>query len=222
MKKIILVLLLSLPTALMAQGIGIRLDGGFSWAHGGGLDIARPGIRSAVQPQGGAGVFYTISPRFRAGLDYSFTRMVREEVDGTLTQLPDGSSEGELFRDLKSHFHGASLSAEYNLLGDGPLSLYVGTGAGCLFAVGNTYTIAVSNTVKPDNTGNTIHLTGHNVGHKYAVPFIPATLSLEFTFLPQVSVSFNGGYRLILAGKQDYSPKGQAYAQVGLRFNLTK
>ena len=208
MKKIILVLLLSLPTALMAQGIGIRLDGGFSWAHGGGLDIARPGIRSAVQPQGGAGVFYTISPRFRAGLDYSFTRMVREEVDGTLTQLPDGSSEGELFRDLKSHFHGASLS--------------VGTGAGCLFAVGNTYTIAVSNTVKPDNTGNTIHLTGHNVGHKYAVPFIPATLSLEFAFLPQVSVSFNGGYRLILAGKQDYSPKGQAYAQVGLRFNLTK
>ena len=219
MRKIILVLLLSLPTALLAQNIGIRLDGGFSWAHGGGLDIARPGMRSAVQPQGGAGVFYSFSPRFRAGLDYSYTRMVREEVDGTLTQM-DGGSQGELFRDLKTHFHGASLSAEFNLLGAGPLSLYVGTGAGCLFAAGNTYTIAVSNTVKPDGTGNTIRLTGHNVGHMYAVPFIPATLSLEYTFLPQVAVSFSGGYRLILAGKQDYSPKGQAYAQVGLRFNL--
>ena len=107
-------------------------------------------------------------------------------------------------------------------VGKKPYSLYVGTGVACLFASGNNYTIGVSNTIKPDKTGNTLHVTGHNVGHKYAVPCIPATLTLEYEFLPQVAVRLSGGYRFVLAGGQALSPKGQFYATVGICFQLWK
>ena len=76
--------------------------------------------------------------------------------------------------------------------------------------------------LKADGTGNTISITGHNEGHRYVAPCIPATLSLEYAFLPQVALSFGGGYRFIMARGNGYAPKGQAYATLGLRFNLSK
>ena len=45
-------------------------------------------------------------------------------------------------------------------------------------------------------------------------------MSLEYAFLPQVALSVGGGYRF-LPMKQDLAPKSQAYAKVGLVFNLT-
>lgn len=222
MRKIILVLLLSLPCVVWAQGVGVRLDGGVSYSLGGGLAGGSVNKRTAVQPQGGVGVYFSINPSFRAGLDYSYSRMVRSQVDGVLDQLPDGSVQGDVYSDLKTHFHGAAVSAEFNPLSVGPLSLYLGTGLGCLFGVGNTYTLGVSNMVKPDGTGNTIRVTGHNEGHRYVSPFIPLTLSLEYSFLPQVAVSLNGGYRIVFTLGNALSPKGQAYVQLGLRFNLSK
>ena len=225
MKKIILVLLLSLPTALWAQGtLGLRLDGGVSWMKGGGIEGASAKTITAIQPQVGVGLYYNFNPAFRLGLDFSYTRMLREQTNASLQPLPDGGVQGDVYRDLKTHFHGAGLTGEVNLLGLGgvkkPLSLYVGTGVTGLFAVGNIYTIGVSNTIKPDGTGNTVHVTGHNEGHRYIVPSIPATLSLEYAFLPQVALRISGGYRFILAGRQELSPKGQAYATVGLCFQL--
>ena len=220
-----LLLFLILPTALSAQGLrtgslGIRLDGGLQWSVGSGLADAVAKGPTAIQPMGGAGVYYNIIPRLRAGLDYNYTRMVREQTNGTLSPISGGGVAGEVYKDLKTHFHGIGVTGEYNLLPAGPLSLYAGTGAGCLIAVGNTYSIAVSNEVKPGGTGNSIRISAHNEGHHYAVPYIPLTLSLEFAFMPRVALSLGGGYRFILAGRQEYAPKGQAYATLGLRFNL--
>jgi len=152
--------------------------------------------------------------------------MLREQTNASLLPQPDGGVKGDVYSDFKTNFHGAGLTGELNLLGlDGrknPLSLYVGTGVTCLFAAGNSYTIGVSNTIKPDKTGNTVHVTGHNEGHRYVVPCIPAALSLEYVILPQVALRISGGYRFVLAGKQELSPKGQAFATVGLCFQLMK
>ena len=225
MKKIILLLLLSIPTAIWAQGtLGLRLDGGVSWMQGGGIEGSSDKTMTAIQPQGGAGLFFNLSPAFRLGLDYGYTRMLREKTNSSLLPQPDGGVKGDVYCDFKTNFHSAGLTAELNLLGLGgrkkPLSLYAGTGVAGLFAKGNSYTIGVSNTIKPDKTGNTVHVTGHNEGHRYVVPCIPATLSLEYNFLPQVALRIGGGYRFILAGKQELSPRGQAYATVGLCFQL--
>ena len=220
-------LLLLLPASLQAQDaregtLGIRLDGGLSWSLGGDFANSGKNALTTIQPQGVVGLYYNFSPRFRMGLDYGYTRMIREQTNGTLKTLSDGSVEGEVYRDLKTHFHAAELTGEFNVLGAGPVSLYLGAGAGCQFALGNTYTIGVKNEVKPGGLGNSIHVTGHNEGHKYVAPYIPVTLSLEFAFLPQVAVSVGGGYRLILAGKNEYSAKSQPFAALGLRFNLSK
>ena len=179
---------------------------------------------TVVQPQGGAGLFFNFSPSFRVGLDYSYTRMLREQFDNTLTQLRGGGVAGEVFRDLKLSFHGVTALAEFNVLGaaGGPLSLYVGAGAGCLFAAGYAYTIEVRDEVRADGMGNKISISGHNEAQRYVTPCIPATLSLEYAFLPQVAVSFGGGYRFLLARGNEFAPKGQAYATLGLRFNLSK
>ena len=227
MKKILLLFLLSLPTAIWAQGtLGLRLDGGVSLMGGGGPEGARGNATTITQPQIGAGLFYNFSPIFRLGLDYSYTRMLREQTNASLESQPDGSVQGNVYYDFKTNFHGIALTGEMELLtlleGKKPYSLYVGTGVACLFASGNNYTIGVSNTIKPDKTGNTLHVTGHNVGHKYAVPCIPATLTREYEFLPQVAVRLSGGYRFVLAGGQALSPKGQFYATVGICFQLWK
>ena len=194
--------------------------------QGGGFEGASAKATTALQPQVCVGLFFNFNPAFRLGLDFSYTRMLREQTNASLQPLPDGGVKGDVYRDFKTHFHGAGLTGELNLLGLGggkkPLSLYVGTGVTCLFALGNLYTIGVSNTIKPDGTGNTVHVTGHNEEHRYVVPCIPATLSLEYAFLPQVALRISGGYRFFLAGKQELSPKGQAYATLGLCLQLTK
>lgn len=225
MKKIVLALLLFLPAALWAQGtLGLRLDGGVSWMRGGGIEGSSDKTMTAIQPQGGAGLFFNFSPAFRLGLDYGYTRMLREKTNSSLQTQPDGGASGDVYCDFKTNFHSVGLSGELNLLGLGgrkkPVSLYAGTGVACLFAEGNSYTISVSNTIKPDKTGNTVHVTGHNEGHRYVVPCIPVTLSLECVILPQVALRIGGGYRFVLAGQQALSPKGGAYATAGLCFQL--
>ena len=225
MRKIILVLLLSLPSSLWAQGtLGLRFEGGLSWMWGGGLEGAGPKTETAIQPQVCAGLFYSCNPAFRLGVEYSYTRMLREQTQANLLSLPDGGVKGDVYRDLKTNFHTLGVTVEANLLGHRsrktPLSLYAGTGIGCLFAFGNTYTLGVSNSFKPDGSGNTVHVTGQNERHNYFVPCIPATLSLEYLLFPQVALRISSGYRFVLAGDQDLSPKGQVVATVGLCFQL--
>lgn len=222
MITLLLMLSVALPTTLSAQKLGIRLDGGVQYGVGGGLQGATTNSPAFIQPLVGAGVYYHVIPKLRAGLDYSYTRMVREMLSSSMQTLPDGSTQGEPYRDLRMHFHGVGVTGEYNLLPAGPLALYAGAGAGCLITAENVYTIAISNTVKPGGTGNTIRVTGHNEPQHYVCPYFPVTLSLEFGFLPQVSLSLSAGYRFVVAGKHEFAPKGQAIAQFGLRFNLVK
>ena len=191
MRKIILVLLLSLPSSLWAQGtLGLRFEGGLSWMWGGGLEGAGPKTETAIQPQVCAGLFYSCNPAFRLGVEYSYTRMLREQTQPNLLSLPDGGVKGDVYRDLKTNFHTLGVTVEANLLGHRssktPLSLYAGTGIGCLFAFGNTYTLGV----------------------------------MEYLLFPQVALRISSGYRFVLAGDQELAPKGQVVATVGLCFQL--
>ena len=239
---LLMAFLLLLPASggLHAQGpyrdartgtVGLRLDGGASWSFGSSFENVGANQINLIQPYGGAGLFVNIRPWVRLGADYSFTQMVREQLYSTLQPVSSGgvvagSTEGAAYRDFKTRFHGASLTGEFNLLeigggkGPGRLSLWLGTGLGYLFARGSSWTLSVSDVIRSDNWTQTVHFGGHNEPHRYNALFIPATLSLEYAFLPQVALTLGGGYRF-LPGKTDLAPKSQAYAKVGLVFNLT-
>ena len=224
---ILILLLLTLPLGgrASAQGlINVRISGGISLNFGGGFDGEGANGMTAIQPETGLGVTLGVAPRFRAGMGYDYTRMVREQVNGTLQPISGnvlpGSVEGTVYRDFKTHFHAVALTAEYNLLPTGGfLSLYVGTGAGCLFATGNTWSLSIRNEMRSDDWTNTVTVDGHNETHHYAAPFIPASLSLECRILPGTSLCLGGVYRLILS-KNELAPKGQAGATLGLRLNF--
>lgn len=246
MKKktsLLLVLLLLLTTAggLRAQDpyrdartgtVGLRLGGGASWSFGSSFENVGANQANLIQPYAEAGLFVNIRPWVRIGADYSYTRMIREQLYTSLQPLSGagiiaGSTEGAAYRDFKTRFHGASLTGEFDLVellgrgkGPGRLSLWLGTGVGCLLAQGNTWTLSVSDVMRSDNWTQTVHFGGNNDPHRYNSLFIPATLSLEYAFLPQVALSLGGGYRF-LPGKTDLAPRHQAYAKVGLVFNLT-
>ena len=240
MSMLPLLLLLSTAGSLHAQGpwrdartgtAGVRLDGGTSWSFGTPVANTVAKQPNLVQPFAGAGVIYNALPWLRVGADYSYTQLVREQIFTSVPALSGSgtspaSSGGDVYRDFKTRFHGASLTGEFNLLaafgskGSGRFALWAGTGVGCLFAQGNTWTLSVSNEIRNDTWTQTIHFGGHNEPHRYNALFIPATLSLEYFFLPQVALSLGGGYRFLPA-KSDVAPGSQAYAKAGLVFNLT-
>ncbi len=234
MKKetlLLLVFLLLLPTAggLRAQDpyrdastgtVGLRLDGGASWAFGSSFENIGANQVNLLQPYAGACLLINIKPWVRIGADYSYTRMIREQLFTSLQP-----ETGNVYRDFKTRFHGASLTGEFDLVellgrgkGPGRVGLWLGTGLGFLFSQGNTWNVSVSNEISADK--QTIRIRGHNEPLSYNAPFIPVTLSLEYAFLPQVALSIGGGYRF-LPGKTDLAPRHQAYAKAGLVFNLT-
>lgn len=204
--------------------ISVRLSGGVSWSLGGGLANAKAYGAEAIQPLAGAGVTIKVAPRIRVGAGYDYSRMVRQQLNGQLDPISDntspGSVEGTVYRDFKTLFHAAGITAECNLLpAGGPVSLYVGTGAGCLFATGNTWSLSVRNEIRSDNGTNTVSIGGHNEPHRYLAPFIPASLSLECRILPRTALCLGGIYRYILS-KEPLAPKGQAGATLGLRLDF--
>lgn len=227
----LVLLLLPLGGHVSAQapvGMGIVLQGGPSWSLGSSFENIPAGRVNVVQPEGNAGIYVTFLQRFRAGLDFSYTRMVREQVNGTLqpmgadgTYLP-GSVEGTVYRDFKTHFYAAGVKAEYNLLPSaGPFALYAGTGAGCLIGAGTTWSMSVRNEMRAGEGKNIVSVKGHNELHRYVAAYIPASLSAEFTFLPQVSLCVGGTYRLVLS-KEEIAPKHQVCATLGLRIQLIR
>ena len=228
---LLLVLLLLLPASggLHAQDpyrdartgtVGLRLDGGASWAFGSSFENVGANQINLLQPYAGAGLLVNIKPWVRIGADYSYTRMIREQLFTSIQP-----ETGNVYRDFKTRFHGASLTGEFDLVellgrgkGSGRFGLWLGTGLGVLFSQGNTWNVSVSDEIVANK--QTIRVSGHNDPHDYNAPFIPVTLSLEYAFLPQVALSIGGGYRF-LPGKQDLAPRHQAYAKAGLVFNLT-
>lgn len=209
--------------------LGSRLGGGVSWSFGSSFQNVGANEINLIQPIVEVGLIYNILPVVRIGVGYSFTQMVREQLfsslqpDNSTGTLP-GSVNGAAYRDFKSHFHGASLTGEFNLIGlfvdeAGRLSLYAGTGVGCLFAAGNTWTLSVTNEMRSDTWTNTVSFSGHNAPHSYKTLFIPASLTLEYSFLPQVALSLGGGYNYI-PKNTDIAPRSQAFAKAGLVFNF--
>lgn len=226
--SLLLAVLLLIPVAggLRAQDlyrdartstVGLRLYGGTSWSFGSQFENVRANQINLTQPYAGAGLLVNIRPWVRIGADYSYTRMIREQLFTALQ--PDGA----FYRDFKTHFHAASLTGEFNLMeiagkGPGRFGLWVGTGLGYLFAQGNTWTMSAADA--SSGTIQAIHFGGHNDPHRYNSLYIPATLSLEYAFLPEVSLSVGGGFRYLFSNAE-VAPKTQAYATVGLVFNLT-
>lgn len=209
--------------------LGARLGGGVSWSFGSSFENVGANEINLIQPIVEVGMIYNILPWVRIGIDYSFTQMVREQLfsslqpDNSAGTLP-GSVRGAAYRDFMSRFHGASLTGEFNLIGlsgngSGRLSLYAGTGVGCLYATGNTWTLSVANEMRSDTWTNTVSFSGHNDSHSYKTLFIPVSLTLEYSFLPQVALSLGGGYDYI-PKKTDIAPSSQVYAKAGLVFNF--
>ena len=221
---LLLALLLLTGSGASAQGlVNVRVWAGPSWNVGGGFASVGSNKESAVQPEAGIGVSVNVLPQLRAGLAYSYTRMLREQIDGTLAPISGdvqpGSVAGTVYRDLKTHFHAAGVTAEYNVLPAGLLALYVGTGAGCLFASGNVWALSLRNEVSADGWTNRVTVDGHNTSHSYLAPYIPASLSLECRVLPRTYVCLGGQYRFVLS-KNPLSPKGQAGVTLGLRLTF--
>ena len=217
---LLLALFLLTGSGASAQSlINVRLWGGPSLNVGGGFASVGSNNESAVQPLAGVGVSVTVLPQLRAGMSYSYTQMVREQINGTLAPIA-GSVEGTVYSDLKTHFYALDLTAEYNVLPiGGPLALYAGTGAGCLFASGNTWSLGVRNEVSEEGWTNRVTVGGHNTRHCYQAPYIPASLSLEYRVLPSTYVCLGGLYRVILS-KNALAPKGQAGVTLGLRLTF--
>lgn len=209
--------------------LGARLGGGVSWSFGSSFENVGANEINLIQPIGEAGLVYNILPWIRLAADYSYTQMVREQMYSSLqpssgSGLIPGSAQGDVYVDFKTRFHGLSIMGEFNLIelsgvGASRLSLYAGTGLGCLFASGNTWTLSVSNEMRGDTWTNTVSFSGHNDPHSYKALFIPVSLTLEYSFLPQVSLSLGGGYDYI-PKKMDIAPSSQVYAKAGLVFNF--
>ena len=222
---LLLALLLLTGSGASAQGlINVRIWGGPSWNVGGGFASVGSNKEGAMQPEAGVGVSVNILPQLRVGLAYDYTRMVREQIDGTLTPMvgnvQPGSVEGTVYRDLKTSFHALDVTAEFNVLPKAsPLALYVGTGVGCLFASGTTWSLGVRDEVSADGWRNRVTVDGHNTPHCYQAPFVPASLSLEFRVLPSTYVCLGGMYRFVLS-KNTLAPKGQAGATLGMRLTF--
>ena len=196
---------------------GLRLGAGAAWSFGSSFENVGSGNWNLAQPFGTAGLVYNFHPWIRMGLDYSYTQFARTQY----LSNPDPA----VYRNLKTRFHAASLTAELNFLGlgkpagKGRWGLYLGAGAGYLWGLQNQYALTVSNEMDADALKQTVHFGGHNEPLTYGALFIPVTLSLEYAVLPQVSVSLGGGFRFLPVQKE-FAPRYQAYAQAGLVFNI--
>ena len=222
---LLLALFLLTGSGASAQGlVNVRLWGGPSWNVRSGFANVGSNRENVVQPEAGIGVSVNVLLQLRAGLAYSYTRMIREQIDGTFAPISGnvqpGSVEGTVYRDLKTHFHAAGVTAEYNVLpASGLLALYLGTGAGCLFASGNTWSLTLRNEVTAEGWTNRVTVDGHNTAHRYLAPYIPGSLSLECRVLPRTYLCLGGQDRFVLS-KNPFAPKGQAGVTLGLRLTF--
>jgi len=226
------ILLVGAETGLPAQSRnrGVRtesfsvfVDGGPSWSFQSAFDRLEGARSNLTQPSLGLGVMWYYNSRTRIGLQYNYSRMIREQA-GSLTQLPGGGVEGDVYKDLKAYLNTLSLTVGYNLLGnrvlDGKLSAYAGAGLGFLVGAGSFYSLSIKNEMLADGAGNIVKIGGHNEQVLEVAPAIPLSLSVEYAFIPQWAVSFSAGYRFVLAGRDAFVPKGQAFVAVGLAFHF--
>ena len=202
----------------------VRLTGGAAWNSGSSFKNVGANEANVLQPVLGASVAMEVMPRMRVALGYDYSQMVREQLNGTLEPIDGsvlpGSVEGTVYKDFKMRFHAIGATAEYDVLpAGGLLSLYVGTGFGCLFAAGNTWALSVRNEMRSDNWTSTVTVNGKNQMHNFAAPFIPASVSLECKILPKTALCVGATSRFILS-KNTLAPNTQLFATLGLRLDF--
>lgn len=213
------------------HSVAVRLGGGGSLAFGSTFSQSASSF-SNFQPFAGAGAMWHFQPGIRAGFDYDCSGMVVQNYFPSLQPFPEGdplagSDGGVVYRDIRSTLHGFSATGEYNVLDQGQdngperLSLWVGIGAGLLYAHGNLWTLSVADNVNARTQTHEVRLTGHNDPHDYVNFFIPVTVSAEYSIIPQLALSAGLGFRFI-PGTTVVSPRGQVYARAGLVFILPK
>lgn len=228
----------------------VYVQGGVSWATGLKFRSISPAAGASVVPEVGGGVNYNLRPWVRFGLNYEFSKYKREQqldnfetVAPTLNLGSQGFSElvssngGTAYRNMWNMYHNLDLTAEFNvmeLLKDRKctwFNLYVGTGAGLMFAKGNTYELAMGHEKWTDSSNNK---DGHqmsdnwathswvkaaNTRHDFHSVYVPVILSAEFDVMPQLTLGVKGQYKAVFSS-DNMAPDGLEAAALTVRYNF--
>lgn len=233
--------------ALRTNTWSIYLQGGASWATGLKFKSVNPAAGTSVAPEVGLGVNYNLRPWIRLGLNYEFSKYRREQrLDNfeAVKPLFDGSSSGmtentvnnggTAYRKLWNMYHNIDLTADFNIMQLWPnrqctrFNLYAGTGAGMMFAKGNTYAISMGyeQWEDPNNAaGNSDNWTSHtwlkaeNSRHSYNSFYVPLALSAEYDVMPQLTLGVKGQYKALFTS-DDFAPSGLEAAAIVVRYNF--
>ncbi|MCQ2138386.1 MAG: OmpA family protein [Bacteroidales bacterium] len=201
------------------------VKGGVSFATGGEFENINAGLNTYVAPMAGLGIDYNIRPWVRIGVGYEASLFNREQRFAAI------AADGTTYRNLGVLYHGIDLTADFNIMeiwkdrACKAFNIYLGTGAGLMFAYGNTYDIkmgfkeTVDKTLYTDNYKIETWVTAHNNPLSYNAPYIPANLSFEYDLSPRFTVGLEAGARYIL-GVGPYMPKLVENVGVTLRWNI--
>ena len=133
---------------------------------------------------------------------------------------------GLAYTKMWTQYHAADLTLEFNVMEiwknrtDKRFNLYAGAGFGWLFAMGNTYNIAMGNERWKEKYKETtdIWLKAENTRHNYNTGYVPMLVSAEFDVSPIVTLGLQGNYKRLL--KCDNAPKGIGTVSMVVRLNL--
>ncbi len=235
--------------ALRTNTWSLYAQGGASKAFGVEYTDVQPYWITELAPDLGAGLNYNFKPWLRFGLNYEFTTFSRQQQyrDFQPIPVPDelegmviiNSYGGLAYSDLTYLFHNTHLSAEFNLLElwkdrqKRRFNLYLGTGIGFMLAQGRTYSVEmgsyewadptnkVGSVEVADNWATQSYVRANNVGSSYNALYVPATLSVEYDLIPQLTLGLKGEYKYMFNCDHQYKPNdGLATAALVLRWNL--
>lgn len=226
-------------------------EGGASGVTGLDFRNVSSSMGTNVAPLAGFGIDYNIRPWIRIGLNYEFTKYRREQRFSEFQSVtPSYSNPSEGFTELVSstggiaynrmwtQHHDIDLSLEFNLADIWTrrkaqwFNLYVGVGAGMLFANGNTYTIAMgsehwtdpdnydaSGLAVGDNWQTTAYVTTGNVRHDFNAFYVPVSMSVEFDVAPRLTLGVRGQYKAVFSD-HELAPNGIETLGMVVRYNL--
>lgn len=233
--------------ALRTDTWSVYIQGGASWATGLKFKSVNSTTGMSTAPEAGVGVNYNLRPWIRFGLNYEFSKYKREQrlehfeptspsFNGASAGLTENTANhgGIAYRKLWNMYHTIDLTAEFNIMElwanreCKQFNLYAGTGAGMMFAKGNTYVIGMGNEQweDPNNaTGSTDNWTSYtwlkagNSHHNYSSFYVPVVLSAEYDLLPQLTVGVKGQYKALFTS-DDFAPSGLEAAAIVVRYNF--
>ena len=230
--------------ATMSHGIGISNVNAAPWTSvsseiGAGVSFnIRPWIRlglnydfskyarelrfDKLQPLGDSAGDGTID------IDGNLSGDVLPDIDGSVTgdRLLLEKTGGLAYTKMWTQYHAADLTLEFSVMEiwknrtDKRFNLYAGAGFGWLFAMGNTYNIAMGNERWKEKYKETtdIWLKAENTRHNYSTGYVPMLVSAEFDVSPIVTLGLQGNYKRLL--KCDNAPKGIGTVSMVVRLNL--